>query len=69
MVTNDERETAAAVFGIDTKQRAPLPPIPRELMRDPEPAAPKPKLATVRTERRWRVVRTEDGRYVTEEVR
>src|SRR5438445_12125785 len=35
LVTGGTSDTFAAAYGIDQKRRAPLPPIPRELMRDP----------------------------------
>src|SRR2546426_556577 len=35
LVTGGTSDTFAAAYGIDPKRRAPLPPIPRELMRDP----------------------------------
>src|SRR2546422_3763229 len=35
LVTGGTSDTLAAAYGIDRKRRAPLPPIPRELMRDP----------------------------------
>lgn len=34
LVTGGTSDTFAAAYGIDTRRRAPLPPIPRKLMRD-----------------------------------
>ena len=77
LVTGGTSDTFAAAYGIDRKRRVPLPPIPRELMRDPldrdegrkegeknESAKPKP---TIRYEVRetargvFRVVRVTTG--------
>ena len=57
LVTGGTSDTFAAAYGIDPRRRAPLPPIPRELIRDPpdrderrkegeknESAKPKPSI-------------------------